>query len=272
MLDIMEEEDMQNFNIHSHTIRCHHAVGTDEEYVQAAIKCGLHFLGFSDHVPFRNRIPDHDRMTYDEMNEYLDSIASLKEKYKNQITILSGFECEYFPEFDDYYKELLAKVDYLILGQHYPSQCGTDFCESATDDELVTYSDLVCQGIKSGYFSYVAHPSYFMLARDSWSPACTMAIERICKTAKEHNMPIEINLKGISYGKHNFIDGTSFFYPNKNSLAIVEKYNNTCVYGLDCHDPKYYAEMNNYINEFKTEYPQFNQNMVEDIHLLLRKK
>lgn len=262
---------MQNFNIHSHTARCHHAVGSDEEYVVAAIKNGLKYLGFSDHVPFYNDIPDCDRMRMAEMNEYLTSIQTLKEKYKDQITIYSGFECEYFPELDNHYKELLTKVDYLLLGQHYPNQTGTDFSESATDDEVLHYATLVCQGIKTGYFSYVAHPEYFMLPRTAWSSACTEAITTICKTAKEFNMPLEINLKGLSYGKHDFEDETTYFYPNKNAIPLIEKYENDCVFGLDCHNPKYYDKMNDYIQEFKNEYPHVKLNMIEDVHQIIKK-
>ncbi len=43
---------MPDFNLHTHTARCRHAVGTDEAYVQAAIKAGFKVLGFSDHCPF----------------------------------------------------------------------------------------------------------------------------------------------------------------------------------------------------------------------------
>ena len=39
-------------NWHTHTSRCGHAVGTDEEYVQAAIQGGLTTLGFSDHAAY----------------------------------------------------------------------------------------------------------------------------------------------------------------------------------------------------------------------------
>ena len=39
-------------NLHTHTVRCGHAVGTDEEYVLAAIAAGFTKLGFSDHNPF----------------------------------------------------------------------------------------------------------------------------------------------------------------------------------------------------------------------------
>ena len=39
-------------NYHTHTARCGHATGTDEDYVLAAIEQGFDELGFSDHVPW----------------------------------------------------------------------------------------------------------------------------------------------------------------------------------------------------------------------------
>ena len=38
-------------SLHNHTTRCHHATGTEEEYVLAAIAGGLESFGFSDHAP-----------------------------------------------------------------------------------------------------------------------------------------------------------------------------------------------------------------------------
>lgn len=40
------------FNLHTHTYRCHHAKGTDEEYVIKAIENGYDLIGFSDHAPY----------------------------------------------------------------------------------------------------------------------------------------------------------------------------------------------------------------------------
>ena len=37
-------------NYHSHTARCGHAWGTDEEFVNAAIDAGFGVLGFSEHT------------------------------------------------------------------------------------------------------------------------------------------------------------------------------------------------------------------------------
>jgi tRNA U38,U39,U40 pseudouridine synthase TruA len=39
-------------NYHTHTMRCKHAVGTDEEYVLEAIKHGYKVLAFTDHSPW----------------------------------------------------------------------------------------------------------------------------------------------------------------------------------------------------------------------------
>ena len=42
-------------NFHTHTTRCGHASGTDEDYVRAALAQGFGVLGFSDHVPWPYR-------------------------------------------------------------------------------------------------------------------------------------------------------------------------------------------------------------------------
>ena len=88
----------QNFNYHTHTWRCGHAKGTDEQYVQAAIDAGFKVLGFSDHGPYRNRSFLDSRMDFSQVDEYYQSCNQLKEKYKNQIDIKIGFELEYFDE------------------------------------------------------------------------------------------------------------------------------------------------------------------------------
>jgi len=69
-------------NYHTHTKRCGHAIGLDEEYVLSAISNGYVELGFSDHI-------SHDNVEQNE--EYIQSIQQLKEKYKDQIDIKIAF-------------------------------------------------------------------------------------------------------------------------------------------------------------------------------------
>ena len=88
-------------NYHTHTTRCMHATGSDEDYVLSAIKGGYQELGFSDHTPWKyhtDYVADM-RMLPEELPRYVESLRSLREKYRDQISIKIGLECEYFPAY-----------------------------------------------------------------------------------------------------------------------------------------------------------------------------
>ena len=76
---------------HTHTKRCGHAVGEDEEYVIEAIKAGIKDLGFSDHVFLKGITQQGIRGDYSCLDDYISSINNLKEKYKKDINIYVGF-------------------------------------------------------------------------------------------------------------------------------------------------------------------------------------
>ena len=63
-------------NYHTHTSRCQHATGSDEEYVISAIKGGYQELGFSDHSPWKYKTDyvSDIRMIPEEFPEYVESI------------------------------------------------------------------------------------------------------------------------------------------------------------------------------------------------------
>lgn len=224
-------------NYHTHTSRCGHARGSDEQYVRAAIDGGFKILGFSDHVPFKGVHIPSDRMDYEQIPAYLHSIASLKAKYAGRISILVGFEIEYFPEYLDYYKELLQRVDYLILGQHNVGNLEEDLDCYANDESVRSYAQHVVQAIESGVISYIAHPDYFMLGRRDWSPVCIEAAHMICASAAARKIPLEINLNGIRYGHKPYKDGSAYVYPYRPFWEIAARYDTICVYGYDAHHP-----------------------------------
>ena len=106
---------------HVHTYRCKHAgYDPDEAYVEKAIDLGARSLTFTDHAPFPGD-PFDSRMEISQLPEYLDSLISLREKYKTHIRIGIGLEIEYIPGFEDYYRELYEneKLDFMMLGQHF---------------------------------------------------------------------------------------------------------------------------------------------------------
>ena len=109
-------------NYHTHTYRCHHAFGEDRAYVENAIADGMKVLGFSDHCPwiYPDGYVSPVRMLPSKLDSYFNSLTSLREEYKHDITIYIGFEAEYLPELIPLQDKLFSgyPIDYLILGQH----------------------------------------------------------------------------------------------------------------------------------------------------------
>ena len=220
-------------NLHPHTARCHHAVGTDEEYVLAAIDRGLETLGFSDHTP--HRYPDgflsSVRMTPEELPEYAASIRALKEKHANKITIHLGVEAEYFSELFPDTLSLLRDngIEYMLLGQHSILPVGGPHCGNPTEDETILrqYCDRVIAGMETGLFTYVAHPDFIHFVGDN--KIYKQHMRRVCRTAKGCNIPLEVNMLGLRQERH---------YPSDRFFALVAEEGCPVVIGSDAHKPE----------------------------------
>ena len=152
-------------NYHTHTFRNHHTVGTEREYIESAIKNGFQTLGFSEHAPYR--FPDghvsYFHMFPEDLNDYIQTLLTLKAEYAGRIEILIGYEAEYYPRFFD---DLLARitqypVDYLLLGQHYiHNEIDGVYVYEPTDDPeiLKVYVNQCIAGLDTGLYTYLAHP------------------------------------------------------------------------------------------------------------------
>ena len=93
-------------NYHTHTFRCGHAIGHDEDYVLEAIATGLQTIGFSDHIMLENIHQPNVRGDFIMVEGYYNSIRNLRKKYSERINVLLGFEAEAFEEYFDYYRKL----------------------------------------------------------------------------------------------------------------------------------------------------------------------
>lgn len=233
----------QTFNYHTHTKRCGHAIGEDEEYIQAAISAGFKVIGMSDHRPYRNFPFPEDRMNIEMYNDYISSMRYLREKYKDQIDIKIGFETEYYIEQDQEIREMLNDVDYMILGQHYTSQeSDNDYFFNMSEEYVIKYAEQVCGAMDTGLFLYVAHPDYVMFGQTEFSPACQTAAEMIARKAVERNIPLEVNINGVTKGRHYYKEGMLYPYPFRKFWEVMSKYPIKCVYGFDSHDPELLKE------------------------------
>lgn len=229
-------------NFHTHTCRCKHAQGTEEDYVKAAINQGVQILGFSDHAPF----PDYDyglRMKYDELDDYLGELERLNNVYGDKIKILKGLEIEYHPKYLSYYRELLEKrgLDYLALGEHtYINSHGimnNIFFADSTKD-YVSYASAVCEAIKTGLFTFVAHPDIMFINDLKFDDNCEKACNMIIDCAEENNMILEFNANGLRREKRMYPDGNRYPYPHKAFWEKVSERNIRVLIGSDNHQPE----------------------------------
>ena len=95
-------------NYHTHTTRCGHAEGTEEEYILTALRCGCKVLGFSDHTPWAYATPgfvSRIRMLPSQLDDYVLTLRGLREKYADKLHIRIGLEAEYFPAYLGWLRE-----------------------------------------------------------------------------------------------------------------------------------------------------------------------
>ena len=227
---------MSIFNLHTHTTRCHHAVGEDREYVEAAIRAGMTTLGFADHCPQFFPTDDyysHFRMRPEKAQEYAESIRALQKEYARDIRILLGFETEYYPETFDALMDFIRplRLDYMIMGQHF---VGNEYDEGSfyvaakgkKEDYLAQYVRQVKEGLQTGAFTYLAHPDTVWYSGDP--VYYRQQMRELCRFAKERDIPLEYNMLGAVNGR---------CYPNPTFWEIAAETGNKAVIGYDAHDP-----------------------------------
>ena len=219
-------------NFHTHTPRCHHAVGTEEEYVQAALQAGLQTLGFSDHTPypFPKGFVSGFRMGVEELPGYANAVRAVQKQYAGQIDIHLGVEAEFYP---DYFADLLSLlrdhgVEYMILGQHMlGNEIGEPYLGIPNDaNGLERYCNQSIEAMHTGLFTYFAHPDlvHFIGSADVYRAK----MRRLCRAAKSCGIPLEYNLLGLKGGRH---------YPNPIFWELAAEEGCDVILGRDAHEP-----------------------------------
>ena len=217
---------------HNHTPRCNHASGEPREYISRAVEAGYESFGFSDHAPhlFRDALTE-SRMAPEEIFSYADELRALREEWRDRIDIRIGLELEYYPKTHDADMELYrrAGIEYFILGQHLtgnglPEDHANSFALTDVASRYTAYVDQCIRAMETGCFCYFAHPDVFhYLGDDDFYRAES---ERLIRAAIRHKLPLEINMYGLSDGRH---------YPNKIFWEAAGRLGATVILGRDAH-------------------------------------
>lgn len=246
----MDKAERPLVNYHTHTWRCMHAIGTEEEYVRRAIDVGFKVLGFSDHTPwpYKSDFVATMRMRVDQLQGYLDIVRGLGEKYAGQILIPVGLECEAFPGYMGWLSDLKAEsLDFLILGNHYD---GTDegdhyvfsdeggfyFGRCTRPEHIARYVKRTIAGMETGLFDYVAHPDLFCHGYSVFDEDCAAASRDLCDAASALGIPLEYNLLGVQH--HSYVAEKGMLgYPCPKFWEIAAQRHVKAIIGFDAHEP-----------------------------------
>lgn len=242
---------MQRFNLHTHSVFSD-GKSTPEEIVIEAIKQGLKVIGLSDHspVPFENSFA----IKNNEVQNYIGTIKSLKEKYKSQIYIYCSMEMDFIPGIVNNFRQTKQSLglDYMIGSVHL---VGNDinrlwFIDGSKyetyDEGLFNYFDGdIRRGVRSFFHQYnemivteefdiVGHldkikmhnrDRYFH-EEDKWYRDYLMETLTLIK---EKSLIVEVNTRGI-YKKRS-----TDFYPSTWLLPVMRKMNIPVLISSDSH-------------------------------------
>jgi histidinol-phosphatase (PHP family) len=219
-------------DLHNHTTRCNHAEGTIDEYINRAIELKIDIYGFSEHAPMK--FDSHYRLSFNEMKSYSKEILDAKERYKNRIEILLGYEVDYLKGYIDN-RVLKASVDYLIGSVHFLNKWGFDNPEfigewkSRNIDSIwQEYFDAIEAMAKTGYFNIVGHLDLIKIFKYMPSKEIKTLAHNALKAIKKSGMVIELNGAGLR-------KPIKEIYPSTSLLEVAYELDIPITFSSDAH-------------------------------------
>jgi histidinol-phosphatase (PHP family) len=236
---------MTLIDLHTHTYRCHHAKGTSEDIVKAAIQKGMKAIGINDHFPMRYLpapIPVQDyAMELSEVPDHIKEIKQVREKYKGKIDVLIGSEVDFYDPAIDTIKQSLEPYmddfDYLYGSVHTVLGFPVDddkflrkWDEQGVDPVFVAYYQELAKMASTRLFDVVGHidlpKKYKKIPSGNLDARIGTALDAI----KAAGMAIEINTAGLR-------KPIGEIYPSQHILEMVFNKNIKITLGSDAHDP-----------------------------------
>jgi histidinol-phosphatase (PHP family) len=125
------------------------------------------------------------------------------------------------------------------MGQHFwQSENLGPYAGTLTDDEsrIRDYVDSVIEGMRTGSFSYLAHPD--LINYQGLDSVYEWEMTRLCRELKELGIPLEINILGMGEGARH--------YPAERFWKIAGEIGNKVILGLDAHSVRQLKDVESY--------------------------
>lgn len=231
---------------HVHTVLCHHASGSMEDYVRAAIDKGLQKLYFLEHLEAGINYFECSWLTRDDFDDYFAEGLRLQDKYGEQLFIGLGVEVGYNP---DRCEEILVELSernwdrvaisyhYMRIGdQHYNLVSRKKYNmealgELGVDKVLSTYFDTMLEAVENIPAEVVCHLDAAM----RYHPEVRLTaghrrqIGTILAAMAARGMALEVNASGCRMRGEPF--------PDREIIEEAVRLNIPLAAGSDAHRP-----------------------------------
>lgn len=228
---------------HTHHVRCGHAVGELEEYVQAALAKGVVELGLSDHQPILHLPPDRvapdSAMRWDQLPDYVEEALSLQAKYAGQIELRVGLEADWIEGQEEAIGRLLAAYpfDYAIGSVHFLGDWDITnsaelwrwaACEPAA--VCTEYFRQVRLAAQSGLFDTLGHLDVIKRFGQVSAAQYEHLFEETVVAVREAGVAVEVNASGLRYP-------CAEQFPSRRLLEMLYSHGVPLTVGSDAHQP-----------------------------------
>lgn len=247
---------------HVHTPFCPHGTTDElEAYVEQAIKENFDSLTFTEHAPlplgFKDPTPsENSAMKLVDIDSYISEIQSLKDKYRNHITIHTGLEVDYIKEFEKETTQFLNKygkfIDDSILSVHFLKLDEQFFCMDYDEKTFGLMIDVAgsLQNLHSMYYRELIHSinsdlgnfkprrighitlvNKFQKIYPVTFPT-ESTILNVLQAIKEQKLEIDFNVAGL---RKEYCGET---YPGEWIAKMAKKQKIPLIYGSDAHSAR----------------------------------
>ena len=248
---IIQETDL--YNLHTHTQFCDgHA--PMEEFVIEAIAQGFTHLGFTPHSPISVDSPCN--MSSEQVKEYLDEMARLREAYRDRINLYTSMEIDYVSQGNgpgsEYFRQL--PLDYRIGSVHFiPAIDDPDlmvdidgkfqafkvrmleYFDGDIEYVVKTFFDSMIAMVDEGGFEIVGHMDKIGFNASQYregideEPWYDKLVIDLFENIMDHHLIIEVNTKAWLQRNR--------FYPNLKYFGMIKRFNAPVVVNSDAHFP-----------------------------------
>lgn len=223
---------------HLHTQLCRHALGTVDQYVRAAREQGLDEICFTDHIPLPlGKDPEH-RMSFDDVDLYLEMVESSRRRNPN-LSVLTGIEADFIDGHATFLQDFLSAhpFDLVIMSVHFIDHWPRNqwvfdfhFDEHSIRDIYHDYFQAMIRGVDTGLFDVVGHLDLIKQPGFPVMDSNPGDIGDLLDAVARQGMAVELNTSGLR-------KPISEYYPSWDIVEQILERGIPVTLGSDAHSP-----------------------------------